>query len=56
MDQGKSIDTLEVVVGEMNADLLVMVDQHFHFNFLTQQYFKDKCCLYNPVPILIFPS
>ncbi|MCX2477285.1 hypothetical protein OQZ33_23325 [Pedobacter sp. MC2016-05] len=56
MVQGKSIDTLEVVVGEMKADLLVMVDQHFHFNFLSQQYFKDKCSLYNPVPILIFPS
>ncbi|RLJ72540.1 adenine nucleotide alpha hydrolase family protein [Pedobacter alluvionis] len=56
LDQGESMDTLEVVVSEMKADLLVLVDQHFHFNFLTQQYFKDKCSLYNPVPILIFPS
>jgi len=56
LDQGESMDTLEVVVSEMKADLLVLVDQHFHFNFLTQQYFKDRCSLYNPVPILIFPS
>lgn len=56
LDHGESMDTLEVVVSEMKADLLVLVDQHFHFNFLTQQYFKDKCSLYNPVPILIFPS
>ncbi|MFC4213050.1 hypothetical protein ACFOWA_17780 [Pedobacter lithocola] len=56
LDQDGATDTLEVVVSEMKADLLVLVDQHFHFNFLTQQYFKDKCSLYNPVPILIFPS
>jgi hypothetical protein len=56
LDQGKSTDTLEVVVSEMKADLLVLVDQHFHFNILTRQYFKDKCALYQPVPILIFPS
>lgn len=56
LNQGKSIDTLEIVVNEMKADLLVLVDQHFHFNSLTQQYFKDKCALYNPVPMLIFPS
>lgn len=56
LNQGESMGTLEVVVKEMKADLLVLVDQHFHFNFLTQQYFKDRCSLYNPVPILIFPS
>lgn len=56
LNQGGSMDILEVVVSEMKADLLVLVDQHFHFNSLTQQYFKDKCTLYNPVPMLIFPS
>ncbi|TCD04413.1 hypothetical protein EZ449_17400 [Pedobacter frigidisoli] len=56
LDQNECIDTLEVVVSEMKADLLILVDQHFHFNFLTQQYFKDKCSLYKPVPILILPS
>ena len=56
LDQDKPTDTLEVVVSEMKADLLVLVDQHFHFNFITQQYFKDKCSIYQPVPLLIFPS
>lgn len=56
LDQGKSVDTIEVVVNEMQADLLILVNQHFHFNSLTEQYFKDKCALYTPVPLLIFPS
>ncbi|MBT2562989.1 hypothetical protein J7E50_22430 [Pedobacter sp. ISL-68] len=56
LNQGEPDNTLKVMVSEMKADLLVLVDQHFHFNLLTQQYFKDNCALYNPVPILIFPS
>lgn len=48
-------DMIKLVVQELRADLLVFVNQHFHFNAFTKQYFKDKCHLYNPVPMLIFP-
>jgi hypothetical protein len=43
------------MVNDFNADLLVFVNQHFHFNTFIKQYFKDKCALYKPVPLLIFP-
>ncbi len=56
LDKKDELDTLEIIVSGMQADLLVMVNQHFHFNTLTKQYFKDKCALYKPVPLLIFPS
>lgn len=55
-DKKDELNTLEIMVSGMQADLLVLVNQHFHFNSLTRQYFKDKCALYKPVPLLIFPS
>lgn len=48
-------DVIKMVVHNLHADLLVFVNQHFHFNTFTKQYFKDKCALYKPVPMLIFP-
>ncbi|GGI26464.1 hypothetical protein [Pedobacter mendelii] len=56
LDKNDELNTLEIMVSGTQADLLVMVNQHFHFNTLTKQYFKDKCALYKPVPLLIFPS
>ena len=48
-------DMIKMVVQELRTDLLIFVYKHFHFNTFTKQYFKDKCHLYNPVPMLIFP-
>ena len=48
-------DMIKMVVQELRTDLLIFVYQHFHFNTITKQYFKDKCHSYNPVPMLIFP-
>ncbi|MFC3560580.1 hypothetical protein [Pedobacter jamesrossensis] len=56
LDKNDELNTLEIMVRGMQADLLILVNQHFHFNTLTKQYFKDKCALYKPVPLLIFPS
>lgn len=55
LDKNDAGNSLEIMVGRMHADLLVLVNQHFHFVSLTKQYFKDKCSLYKPVPLLIFP-
>lgn len=55
IDKGKIPDIIKLVVNDFHADLLVFVNQHFHFNTFTKQYFKDKCALYKPVPMLIFP-
>jgi len=55
LDKGKFPDVIKTVVHNYHADLLVFVNQHFHFNTFTKQYFKDKCALYKPVPMLIFP-
>lgn len=55
LDKGKIPDIIKMVVRDFHADLLVFVNQHFHFNTFTKQYFKDKCALYKPVPMLIFP-
>ncbi|RNL56034.1 hypothetical protein [Pedobacter jejuensis] len=55
LEKNDELNTLEIMVSGMQADLLVMVNQHFHFNTLTKQYFKDKCARYKPVPLLIFP-
>ena len=55
LDKGKIPDIIKMVVSDFHADLLVFVNQHFHFNTFTKQYFKDKCALYKPVPMLIFP-
>ncbi len=55
LDKGKIPDVIKTVVHNYHADLLVFVNQHFHFNTFTKQYFKDKCALYKPVPMLIFP-
>lgn len=48
-------ETVQSMVKDFNADLLVFVNQHFHFNTFTKQYFKDNCTLYKPIPMLIFP-
>lgn len=55
LDKGKIPDVVKLMVSDFHADLLVFVNQHFHFNTFTKQYFKDKCELYKPVPMLIFP-
>lgn len=55
VDRGKIPDVIKLVVSDFHADLLVFVNQQFHFNTFTKQYFKDKCALYTPVPMLIFP-
>jgi hypothetical protein len=55
LDQGAIPDMIKMVVHDFHADLLVFVNQHFHFNTFTKQYFKDKCARYKPVPMLIFP-
>lgn len=55
LDKNKIPDMIKLVVHEFHADLLVFVNQHFHFNTFTKQYFKDKCALYKPVPMMIFP-
>jgi hypothetical protein len=55
LDKGEIPDVVKLVVHNFHADLLVFVNQHFHFNTFTKQYFKDKCALYQPVPMLIFP-
>ncbi|MET4081961.1 hypothetical protein ABIB40_001912 [Pedobacter sp. UYP30] len=56
LDKNNQENTLEVMVGQMKADLLVLVNQHFHFNTIIKQYFKDNCARYKPAPLLIFPS
>ena len=48
-------DMIKLVVQDLRTDLLIFVNQNFHFNTFTKQYFKDKCRLFNPVPMLIFP-
>jgi nucleotide-binding universal stress UspA family protein len=55
VDKAMVPDVIKLVVHSFHADLLVFVNQHFHFNTFTKQYFKDKCALYEPVPMLIFP-
>lgn len=55
LNKGEIPDAINLVVHHFHADLLVFVNQHFHFNTFTKQYFKDKCALYKPVPLLIFP-
>ena len=55
VDKGMIPDIIKLVVRDFHADLLVFVNQHFHFNTFTKQYFKDRCALYEPVPMLIFP-
>lgn len=48
-------DVIKLEANESHADLLIFVNQHFHFNTFTKQYFKDKCNSYKLVPMLIFP-
>lgn len=55
LDKGMIPDIIKLAVHDFHADLLVFVNQHFHFNTFTRQYFKDQCASYKPVPMLIFP-
>ncbi len=55
LNRGEIPDMIKLVVHDLHADLLIFVNQHFHFNTFTKQYFKDRCALYKPVPMLIFP-
>ncbi|TDG36484.1 hypothetical protein EZJ43_08170 [Pedobacter changchengzhani] len=56
LEQDNSENVLEVMVSQMHAELLVLVNQHFHFHTLTKQYFKDGTAIFKPVPLLIFPA
>lgn len=55
LDRERIPNMIKLVVNDLHADLIIFVNQHFHFNTFTNQYFKDKCALYKPVPMLIFP-
>lgn len=55
LDKARIPYIIKTVVHHYHADLLVFVNQHFHFDTFTKQYFKDRCALYEPVPMLIFP-